>query len=155
MQFSDAAKAKIKKLLPRYATKEAALLPVLHLAQREFGYVSPEVEEYVAQVLDLPPIRVHAVATFYTMYNKKPVGKYHVQVCTNITCSILGSDSLVRYIEKKLGIKKGETTPDGRFTISEVECLGSCGTAPVMQINDDYFENLTEKKIDEILDGLK
>lgn len=155
MEFSAEAKKKLEKLLTRYPTKEAALLPALHLAQKEFGWVSPEVEEYVAKTLELPPVRVHGVATFYTMYNKKPVGRYHVQVCTNIGCSLLGSDNLVKYISRKLGIKPGETSQDGKFTLSEVECLGSCGTAPVMQINDDYHESLTEKRIDEILDGLK
>jgi NADH-quinone oxidoreductase subunit E len=155
MEFSAEAKKQVDKLLSRYPTKEAALLPVLHVAQKEFGYVSPDVEKFVAGVLELPPIKVHAVATFYTMYNKKPVGKYHVQVCTNIGCSLLGADHLVKYIEKKLGIRKGETTADGRFTLIEVECLGSCGTAPVMQVNDDYYENLTEQKIDAILDGMK
>jgi len=155
MEFSPEAKKRLEHLLSRYPNKEAALLPTLHLAQREFGHISNEAEAYVAAQLDLPQSRVHGVATFYTMYNKKPVGKYHVQVCTNIGCSLLGADGLLVYLEKKLGIKKGETTADKRFTLNAVECLGSCGTAPVMQINDDYYENLTEKKIDEILASLK
>ena len=155
MEFSSAAKEKVEKILSRYPEKQAALLPVLHLAQKEFGTVTPEVEKYIADVLGLPPIRVHGVATFYTMYNKKPVGRHHVQVCTNISCSLLGADHLMKYIESKLGVKTGETTPDGRFTLTAVECLGSCGTAPVMQINDDYYENLTEQEIDRILSGLK
>ncbi len=133
----------------------AALLPTLHLAQKEFGYISSEVEEYVAGYLDLPVTHVHGVATFYTMYNKKPVGKYHIQVCTNISCSLLGADHLFDYLSKKLKIGDGETTEDKKFTLSSVECLGSCGTAPVMQINDDYYEDLTEEKIDEILKGLE
>lgn len=155
MEFSQKTMEKVNRLLSRYPTKEAACLPLLHLAQREFGYCSLEAEAYVAKLLDLPAERVHGVSTFYTMYNKKPVGKYHVQVCTNISCSILGAEKIVKYLEKKLGIKAGETTADKKFTLNEVECLGSCGTAPVMQINDDYYEDLTEAKIDGILDGLK
>lgn len=155
MEFSPQAKKEIERLLSRYPNKEAALLPTLHLAQREFGYVSNEAEALVAATLDLPQPRVHGVATFYTMYNKKAVGKYHVQVCTNIACSLLGADSLLAYLEKKLGIKPGQTTPDGKITLNAVECLGSCGTAPVMQINDDYYESLTEKKIDDIIASLK
>lgn len=155
MEFSQDSKNKLEKLKGKYPTTEALLLPALHIAQREFGYIYPEVEICVAEYLNLPVTQVHAVSTFYTMYNKKPVGKYHVQVCTNIACSLLGADHLTDYIAKKLGIERGETTKDGLFTLQEVECLGSCGTAPVMQINDDYYENLTEKKVDEILDGLK
>lgn len=155
MEFSAEAKAKLEKMKARYPEIQALTLPALHLAQREFGHVSPEVEQYVADYLQLPVTQVHGVATFYTMYNKKPVGKYHVQVCTNIACSLLGADHLTDYICNRLGIARGETTADGKFTINEVECLGSCGTAPVMQINDDYYEDLTEKKVDEILGGLK
>lgn len=155
MEFSQDAKKEFERLLTRYPEKEAALLPALHLAQKEFGYISPEAEAYVAGLLELPVARVHGVSTFYTMYNKKPVGKYHVQVCTNIACMILGSDGILSYIEKKIGIKAGQTTPDNRYTLTAVECLGSCGTAPVMQINDDYFESLTEEKVDAILASLK
>lgn len=155
MEFSPEAKKEIERLLSRYPNKEAALLPALHLAQQEFGHVSLEAEACVAAILDLPQPRVHGVATFYTMYNKKPVGKYHVQVCTNIACSLLGADGLLKYLEDKLGIKAGQTTPDGKITLHAVECLGSCGTAPVMQINDDYYESLTEKKIDDIIASLK
>jgi len=155
MEFKPEVMEEVGKLLSRYPTKEAALLPLLHIAQREFGHVSLEAEAYVGSLLDLPATRVHGVSTFYTMYNKKPVGRHHVQVCTNVSCSLLGAQHIVKYLESKLGVKPGQTTGDGKFTLSEVECLGSCGTAPVMQINDDYYENLTEKKIDEILGGLK
>lgn len=155
MEFSQDAKKEFERLLTRYPEKEAALLPTLHLAQKEFGYISAEAEAYVAGLLELPVVRVHGVSTFYTMYNKKPVGKYHVQVCTNIACMILGADGILSYIEKKIGIKAGQTTPDNRYTLTAVECLGSCGTAPVMQINDDYFESLTEEKVDAILASLK
>ena len=130
------------------------MLPTRRLAQEEFGYVSSDVMEFVAKLLDVPVARVRGVATFYTMYDKKPVGKYHIQVCQNLTCSLMGAESIISYLERKLGIKVGETTDDKRFTLSRVECLGACGTAPVMQINDDYYEDLTPEKVEEILKGL-
>jgi NADH:ubiquinone oxidoreductase subunit E len=136
LAFSEETRAKHERLLTRYPDREAAILPTLYLAQREFGHLSDEAILYVADLLGFTPARIYGVATFYTMYNKKPVGKYHLQVC------------------RKIGVKPGETTADGRFTLSTVECLGSCGTAPVMQVNDDYYENLTEESIDAILDGL-
>ena len=153
--FSEKAKAEFEEVLKRYPDKQAALLPALHLAQREFGYISREVMDYVASLLKLPPSEVYGVATFYTMYNKKPVGKYFIQVCKNISCSMLGAEDIVKHIEEKLGIRTGETTKDNMFTLATVECLGSCGTAPMMQINDDYYENLTGEKVDEIIDSLK
>ena len=152
--FSDTARAEFERLLTRYPDNEAVILPVLHLAQREFGYVSDEAIVYVAGLLGLSPARIEGVATFYTMYNRKPVGKYHVQICRNISCSLLGAEHLIEHVAGKLGVKPGGTTPDGKFTLSQVECLGSCGTAPVMQVNDDYYENLTEASIDAILDKL-
>jgi NADH-quinone oxidoreductase E subunit len=152
--FSDTARRELEAILSRYPDKEAAILPALHLAQREFGYVSDEAIVYVAGLLGFTPARIEGVATFYTMYNRKPVGKYHVQVCRNISCSLMGAEHLIEHVSKKLGIRPGETTPDGRFTLSKAECLGSCGTAPVMQVNDDYHEELTEEKIDALLDGL-
>jgi NADH-quinone oxidoreductase E subunit len=155
LAFSADTLKELERIVSRYPDKEAAILPALHLAQREFGHVSDEAILYVADLLGVSAARINGVATFYTMYNRKPLGKYHVQVCRNIACSILGAEHLIDYVSGKLGIKPGQTTPDGRFTLSKVECLGSCGTAPVMQINDDYYENLTEGKIDEILGGLK
>ncbi|HEY5995689.1 MAG TPA: NADH-quinone oxidoreductase subunit NuoE [Candidatus Deferrimicrobiaceae bacterium] len=152
--FSDESRRELETILSRYPTKEAAILPALYVAQRQLGYVSDEAIVHVAEVLGFTPARIEGVATFYTMYNRKPVGRYHVQVCRNIACSLLGAEHLIAYVSKKLGIKPGETTPDGKFTLSHAECLGSCGTAPVMQINDDYHENLTEEKIDAILGGL-
>ena len=154
LEFKPEVLEEIAKIRERYPTVEAALLPVLHLAQREFGHVSIDAEEAVAKALGIPAPRVHGVSTFYTMFSNNPVGKYHVQVCTNITCSLLGAEHIVKYLEKKLGVKLGETTPDNKFTLVEVECLGSCGTAPMMQINEDYYEDLTEQKIDEILASL-
>lgn len=152
--FSDTARRELEAILARYPDKEAAILPALHLAQREFGYVTDEAIVGVAEILGFTPARIEGVATFYTMYNRKPVGKYHVQICRNISCSLLGAEHLIEHVSKKLGIRPGETTPDGKFTLSKVECLGSCGTAPVLQLNDDYHENLTEETIDALLDGL-
>jgi len=153
--FTDKARQEFEWLLTRYPNKEAAILPTLHLAQRDFGYVSDEAIGYVAGLLGFTTARIEGVATFYTMYNRKPVGKYHVQICRNISCSLMGAEHLIDAASRKLGIKPGETTRDGKFTLSKVECLGSCGTAPVMQVNDDYHEELTEEKMFAILDGLK
>jgi len=152
--FSDAGKREFERLLSRYPDKDAVILPALHLAQKEQGYVSDGAIVYIAELLSTSPARIEGVATFYTMYNRKPVGKYHVQICRNISCSLLGAEHLIGHVSKKLGVKPGETTPDGKFTLTKVECLGSCGTAPVMQVNDDYHENLDEARIDAILDNL-
>jgi NADH-quinone oxidoreductase subunit E len=152
--FSEAGKKEFGRLLTRYPDKEAVILPALHLAQREQGYVSDDAVVHIAELLGTSPARIEGVATFYTMYNRKPVGKYHVQICRNISCSLLGAEHLIAHVSRKLGVAPGETTPDGRFTLAKVECLGSCGTAPVMQVNDDYHENLTAERIDAILDGL-
>lgn len=154
LEFSEKAKREIATKVDQLPDRHSALMPALYIAQREFGYISPEVMEYLAAELSLPVSEVRGVASFYTMFNKDPVGKYHIQVCQNLTCSLLGAESLISYLEKKLGIACGQITPDGKFSLSRVECLGSCGTAPVMQINDDYYENLTAEKIDEILAGL-
>ena len=152
--FSDTARRELEAILARYPDREAAILPALHLAQREFGYVSDEAIVYVADLLGFTPARIEGVATFYTMYNRKPVGKYHLQICRNLSCSLMGAEHLIEHVSKRLGIRPGETTPDGKFTMSQVECLGSCGTAPVLQLNDDYHESLTEEKIDALLDRL-
>jgi len=136
----------------KYPTIESAVMPVLWIAQQQNGnWLSEESIQAVAGVLDLSPAHVIGVASFYTMYNKQPVGKYHLQVCSNISCSLNGAKKIIHHLEKKLNLSLGETTPDGLYTFSEVECLGSCGTAPAMQINDDYFENLTTEKVDELL----
>ena len=155
MEFSEETRKKFEQILRRYPRKEAALLPALYLAQEEFGYLSPEAIQYVAELMEIPPPQVYGVATFYTMFNKEPVGKYHIQVCNNISCSLKGADGLVGYLKEKLGINVGETTPDKKFTLSTVECLGFCENAPAMQINDDYYPDLTTEKIDEILEKLK
>jgi NADH-quinone oxidoreductase subunit E len=154
MEFSEETRKKFEQILRRYPRKEAALLPTLYLAQEEFGYLSPEAIQYVAELMEIPPPQVYGVATFYTMFNKEPVGKYHIQICNNISCSLKGADRLVGYLREKLGIDVGETTPDKKFTLSTVECLGFCENAPAMQINDDYYPDLTTEKIDEILEKL-
>lgn len=155
MEFSEKTRKKFEQILRKYPRKEAALLPALYLAQEEFGYLSPEAIQYVAELMEIPSPQVYGVATFYTMFNKEPVGKYHIQVCDNISCSLKGADGLVGYLKEKLGINVGETTPDKKFTLSTVECLGFCENAPAMQINDDYYPDLTTEKIDEILEKLK
>src|ERR1044072_9407305 len=131
------------------------MLPVLYLAQQEFGYLSPEAIEYVATLMDQPPARVQGVVSFYTMFSTKPIGRHHIQVCRTLSCALRGAEQLTGFLKKTLGIEVGQTTTDGRFTLSEVECLASCGTAPMMQINVDYYENLTEEKIEQILEGMK
>ena len=155
VEFSEQAKKEFEDILKRYPTKRAALLPVLYLAQREFGHISLRVMEYIAELLDITAADVYDTASFYTMFHLKPIGKYHIQVCHTLSCALMGASNIVDYIKKKLNIEVGETTEDGLFTLSKVECLGSCGTAPVMQINDDYYENLTEEKIDKVLDELR
>jgi NADH-quinone oxidoreductase subunit E len=135
--------------------KQAALMATLSIAQREIGHLSTGVMDWVAGFLNVPPIRVREVATFYSMYDLEPVGKHKVCVCSNVSCMLRGSDGVIQHIENRLGIKVGETTPDGEITLKEVECLGACGGAPMMQIGDDYHENLTPERIDAILDQLE
>jgi NADH-quinone oxidoreductase subunit E len=149
--LSENAKAEIKQFKGKYPDPKSALLTALHVAQREHGWLSPEVMRDVAEVMELPPTEVASVTSFYTMFNRQPVGENLVQVCTNISCSLLGAEHIVEYLKNKLGIDLGETTPDNKFTLVTVECLGSCGTAPMMQVNNTYYENLTEEKIDRIL----
>jgi NADH-quinone oxidoreductase subunit E len=153
--LSDKAKSEIRQLKARYPHANSALLPALALAQKEQGWLSPEVLEEVAEVMGLAPAQVGSVASFYTMFNRRPVGKHLVQVCTNIACSLLGAEHIVEHLKRRLGIEVGRTTSDGRFTLMEVECLGSCGTAPMMQVNDVYYENLTEERVDQILAELR
>ncbi len=150
----SSAQAEIEKLFSRYPDKKSVLLPALHIVQRELGYLSPQTKEDVARILEITPAEVEEVATFYTMYEHEPVGKYIVQVCCNLSCCLLGAESLLEHLKKKWNIGVGETTPDKRFTLKTVECLGSCGTAPVVQINDDYYENLTIDELEKVLKGL-
>jgi NADH-quinone oxidoreductase subunit E len=150
--LSEKSRAEIQRLRREYPDPQSALLPALFLAQRDYGGWLPEPAfDQVAEAMGLSPSLVSAVASFYTLLHRQPVGRHLVQVCTNISCSLLGADHLLEHIGRKLGIKPGETTPDGAITLVEVECLGSCGTAPMMQVDDQYHENLTEEKVDQIL----
>lgn len=158
VKFSDEAMAIVQKIIARYPAnrKKSALLPVLHVAQAEFGgWLSPETMDYVASVLDIKPIEVFEVASFYTMFHLQPVGKCVIEVCQTSSCWLNGAEDVVKYIEKKLNIKVGETTKDGMFTLIVAECLGSCGTAPMMQVGASFHENLTYDKVDKILDGYR
>ena len=155
LEFSPKALKTFEETVARYPKKEAAMLPVLDLAQREFGHLGPEAIAYVAKLMGQAPARVHGVVSFYTLYNMKPIGRHHIQVCRTLPCALGGAEKITRFIKEKLAIEPGQTTTDGRFTLAEVECMASCGTAPMMQINDDYYENLTEEKVSEILESLK
>ena len=155
IRFSDDALGLINKITSRYPSgkQKSALLPVLHIAQAESGgWLSAEVMDYVASLLKIQSIEVYEVASFYTMFNLKPVGKCVIEVCRTGPCWLMGAEDIVRYMERKLGIREGETTSDGMFTLKAVECLASCGTAPMMQIGEKYHENLTPEKVDQILD---
>ncbi len=145
----------IEDILSHYPVKRSALLPLLYLAQGEQGYVSEAAMKEIASILKLTPPQVYEVVTFYTMISLKPLGKFHIQVCKSLMCALVGSDTLVDWLKARLGIKPGDTTPDGQFTLSLVECLASCGTGPMMQINDDYYERLTEDRVDQILADLR
>ena len=145
----------VNDILSRYPVKRSAMLPLLNLAQKEEGYVSQAAIREIAGILDLTPPQVFETATFYTMLNLKPIGKFHVQVCRSLMCALVGADPLIEWLRKHLGIGLGQTTGDKLFTLSAVECLGSCGTGPMMQINDDYYERLTEAKVGQILKDLR
>ncbi|HQU55984.1 MAG TPA: NAD(P)H-dependent oxidoreductase subunit E [Chitinophagaceae bacterium] len=154
IRFSDDKLNEVKQIIARYpdGKQKSAILPVLHLAQTEFGgWLSTETMDYVASVLQLEPIEVYEVATFYSMYNLKPVGKYIFEVCQTGPCMLNGSDEIIQYIYDKLKIRPGETTEDGMFTLKTVECLGACGYAPMMQMGKNYREHLTKEKIDHII----
>ena len=152
--LSEQAKQRIRDLLNTYETRQSALIPALHIAQGDQGWLSAETQAEVAQVLELTPQTVREVVTFYTMFLQKPAGKYLLQVCRNLSCSLRGGHRLAQQIEDKLKIKEGETTQDGKFTLISVECLGSCGTAPVMMVNDRYVEDLTPQALDRMLADL-
>ncbi len=158
LQFSDKTMQEVQRIINFYpeGKQKSALIPVLHLAQQEFGgWLSTETMDYVASLLNLSPIEVYEVATFYSMYNLKPVGKYMFEVCQTGPCMINGSDEIIQYIFEKLGIKPGETTADGIFTLKTVECLGACGYAPMMQMGKNYKEHLTKEKVDAIVESCK
>jgi NADH-quinone oxidoreductase subunit E len=156
--FSEPTLQTAKKIIARYpeGKQKSALIPLLHLAQAEFdGWLSPEAMDCVSELLGIQPIEAYEVASFYSMFNLKPVGKCVIEVCRTSSCWLLGAEDVVRHIEKKLGIHAGETTKDGMFTLKTVECLGSCGTAPMLQCGGDFYENLTLQKVDMLLDKMK
>jgi NADH-quinone oxidoreductase E subunit len=147
-----------KKTIAKYPAgrQASAVIPLLYLAQRQNANWLPQAAlDYVADFLDMPPVRVYEVANFYTMFNLKPVGEHHIQVCHTTPCWLRGSDAITHTCKKKLGIEVGETTPDGKFTLTEVECMGACVNAPMVQINDDYFEDLTPESMEKLLDAMK
>jgi NADH-quinone oxidoreductase subunit E len=153
--FSPQTKEKFDALVTRYPEKKAALIPTLWLAQEELGWLPPEALSYCAEVLDLPPSKALSVASFYTMFNLKPVGRYKIEVCRTLSCALCGAFEILDHLEHRLGIRVGETTPDGKFTLMTQECLASCGTGPMMQVNGKrYYENLTPERVDEILASL-
>ncbi|HEX5734830.1 MAG TPA: NAD(P)H-dependent oxidoreductase subunit E [Blastocatellia bacterium] len=154
IQFSEEAMRRYETILSHYPAKRAALLPVLTLAQREFGWISQEVADYLSELMGYPPSDILSVATFYTMLHKKPVGKYHMEICRNVSCWLMGTYPCVDEIKRQLKIDVGEITADGKFSWNLTECLGSCGTAPAMQVGDRYYENLTPTRIVEIIEKL-
>ena len=153
--LSEITKKKISDLKVKFPERKSAILPAMHIVLEEVGYYNREILKQVAELLDLSEMEVAETVSFYTYFPKEGVGKYHIQVCTNLSCMLLGAEELLGYLSEKLKIKVGETTPDGIFTLSAVECLGSCGTAPMMQVNQAYYENLTKAKVDQIIDDLK
>jgi NADH-quinone oxidoreductase subunit E len=157
VHFPENTVKKVQEIIARYpeGKQKSAVLPVLHLAQEEFGWLSVEAMDYVASILKLEPIEVYEVATFYSMYNLDPVGKFVFEVCQTGPCMLRGSDDIISYISQKLGIKPGETTPDGMFTLKTVECLGACGYAPLLQFGKHYREHLTREKVDALIDECK
>jgi NADH-quinone oxidoreductase subunit E len=152
--LSPERERKLEEILTRYPTMMAATLPLLHLCQEQEGYVSHDVIDYVSKRLDLPPAHVKGVVTFYTLYNQHPVGKHQVWVCRTLPCALRGAGSVLEQCEKRLGIKSGATTADGKVTLRTAECLASCGTAPMMQVDREYHENLTPEGVDRILTKL-
>lgn len=153
--FTDEAEKQIEKIMAKYPVKQSAILPLLHLAQDQEGYVTPEAMEEIGKRTGVSPAYVEGVCTFYTMYSTKPVGRHVIRVCHNISCQLHKADSLIQYISDKLGVQVGETTADKRFTLMKEECLAACSEAPMMMINKTYHVNLTQKKIDDILESYK
>jgi NADH-quinone oxidoreductase subunit E len=153
--LSDALQKKFDEFLTRYPVKRSAMVPMLLAGQDEVGYISDEIIEEVARRIGVPTIEVVEVISYYSMLRRQPAGKYHLQVCTNISCMLRGGEEILTHCQKKLGIGHKQTTPDGKFSLEEVECLGACCGAPAMQVNYDYYENLTPEKVDALLEKLK
>ena len=154
VQLSAQAEARIQELLKRYPTTKSAVMPALYIAQEECGYLTDDALAWVSSRVNLPLSHVMEVATFYTMYYKRPVGKYHVQVCRTLSCMLCGAKDLTAHLKNRLGLKAGEVSADGHWSFEEVECLGSCGSGAMVQINDVFFENLTPEKLDQLMDRI-
>ena len=147
--------AEITAIAAGYPAKLAALLPALHKVQRKYGHISPAAQAFIAHLLGVHPAHVQGAVTFYTLFRTKPAGRHHIQVCRTLSCALAGNEQVIAHLQRRLGIATGETTPDGRFSLVEVECLGACGYAPMFQVNDDYHENLTLDKVDALLESFK
>jgi NADH-quinone oxidoreductase E subunit len=155
-RFSDQAIQELEEILTHYPDKKSAILPALWIAQREYeGYLPPQAIQEVADRLERPYVEVEGVATFYTMYNLRKRGRHHLEVCTCLTCAVMGAYEVVHHLEKRLGVKVGQTTADGEFTLSEVECLNYCGAATVVQVGDKYFGNITKENVDALIEMLR
>jgi NADH-quinone oxidoreductase subunit E len=152
---SPGTREKIEAAIREYPRQESALLAILHLLQQERGYVSEEDQKFASERLGIPIAHVAGVVSFYTMFRRRPMGRHHIQFCRTLSCQLRGCRELIEHVQKRLGIREGEVTPDGRFSLVTVECLGSCGTAPMMQVNDDYHEGLTKERVDRLLDSMK
>ncbi|MBI4553254.1 MAG: NADH-quinone oxidoreductase subunit NuoE [Candidatus Latescibacteria bacterium] len=157
LEFSPEARQRAETIIRRYPPqyKKAAVIPLLHLAQEEWGYISAEAMAYVATLIEAPPVKVAEVATFYPMFNKEPIGKYEIQVCHTLPCALTGCGRIVKHLCEKLNIQVGQTTPDRRFTLKKVECLAACDRGPVMLVNKTLYTNLTLEQVDDILNGLE
>ena len=153
--LSESHLKRIEELKEHYPNPRPVVLEALWMWQDEHGWISQEGMKYVGELLGIPAHEVYGIVTFYTMYNPKPVGRHKIEVCTNVSCMLRNSEKIVKHLEERLNIHVGETTPDQKFTLVEAECLGSCGTAPMMQVGDEYYENLDEAKVEKILSGLK
>lgn len=155
IEFSQDELTKIESIKKKYPQEKAALMSVLWMAQKKFGWLSNDVIQYVADLLHLPHSHVFGVASFYTMYFKKPMGKFHIQVCTNVSCMLREGDKIFTHVSDKLGIGHNECSADGYFSLEEVECMGACGGAPMIAVNEDYYENISIDEVDRIINSLK
>lgn len=154
-RFTDENVAIAEEIIARYPRKRSALIPLLHLAQEQDGYVTEEAMEHIAELVGITPAEVLGTASFYEMFKREPVGEYLVNVCTNISCMLLGGEELLHHLENRLGIKAGETTPDGKFTLEDVECIAACTEAPCLQVNYRYFYRVTPERADQLVEGLR
>lgn len=153
--LTESSRQRVEHIAARYPERRSALLPALYVAQEQDGYVTDEAIEDIAGILGISPAEVKGVASFYTMYYNRPVGRYVFQVCGTLSCALCGAEEVIRFLERKLGVRAGQTTPDGKFMFEVVECLGACGSAPVMLFGDRYYENLTLDQLDQLIDELR